>query len=1253
MTRTGWIKALLCTLFLGVSLATAVAQDANTGSISGTVTDSTGAAIKGVEVALVNDDRHATVRTVKTNGEGFYTATALPLGNYTVKISGQGFAGANVTGVVLHVGDALTVSQALKTGGANETVTVVADAARVNLEDATVAGLINSDQIDNLVMVTRNYESLLTLMPGVSYGGATDRLERGPVGVGGASSTVSFAVNGGRNTSNNWTIDGADNLDRGANLTLYVYISPSAISEFKVLRGQYSASYGRNAAGQVDVVTKSGTNSLHGSAYEYFRNDYLDANSYLNNQLGTKISKYRYNDFGFTLGGPAYIPHIYNGRGKTFWFISENWLREVAYSSTTAANLPTTEERAGDFSNAWYYNPTTKAYQQGPVNVCTAFTNNPATQTNTCTAVGTKVTNVSTTAQNYLKDLYGNIPAITDAMQQANVAKGLDPHTYLATLPNKYDDLDTVVRIDHQFGQKFGVFYRYVHDTFPDYIGAGTFIASPIPGVSPTLQNNPGTQHVGKGTYTLSPTMVLNVGYSYSNGSIYTKPLGALLQSASPDVKVTLPYTNTTGMIPNLNFSTFTALGGGVAYFDHGINHQAFGDLTKTKGPHTFLVGFSYTHYQKQENSTASGNQGQFSFGGSGGYTGTNGNVTVAPPTDTTQTYVNGVQSFANFLVGNANGTTGFSQTNRNPQVDVNKSIWEGYFQDNWKLTSRLTLNLGVRYAYSTAPVDYAQFGNNFDPSKYSASLAPTIDTTGLNCFTGTCNQTGSNAGQSGSPNPSADYAGVNYINGMIFAYPKAENNNQASQFGKYVNSVQKNNFAPRLGFALDLFGDGKTALRGGYGWAYDDIEVSYWETSGLSNPPSVSTYSVTNASVDSPSGGAVSTTRSTTPGRIYAVPLEFKTPYVQQYSLGLQQQLAPSMLLEIGFVGSHGTHLAGAEEINQIQPGSWRGKISPTNVASNCTITGVAGGTPAFINSTCSRALNQVKPYLGYFAIDAMRTIFSSNYSALQVKTTKKFSGKTYIDGNFTWSRNLTNSPADYSGFIQDIYNPNGDYGRASLDRKLILTIDGVFEVPWFREQKGLKGRLLGGWMLSGVYAANSGLPLTIAASPASTGITSIVNYGNFPVVTSPNNPNNIVNDNAGLSVLGTTNAGLRVNQIGDPNSSTGGKQLRSSKKYGQTTNPWFNTAAFNAQDPLSNTPGTAKRGSINGPGFQRMDVGIFRNFRIWDNLVFQLRGEAFNVANHTNIQTVGTTATASTYGEILTYRDPRIMQIAGKITF
>lgn len=758
--------------------------------------------------------------------------------------------------------------------------------------------------------------------------------------------------------------------------------------------------------------------------------------------------------------------------------------------------------------------------------------------------------------------------------------------------------------------------------------------------MNPTTAQNPGTQQMAHGTYIFSPTLVLDAGYAFSNGNITTLSSGYLSQAQSPDVAPSLAYPNTSGVLPTVAVGGMTSLGGSYQYIDHGTNHQVFANLTKTLNTHTLTFGFSYNHYQKRENNTTS-TQGSFGFTNDSGLACTAATCTPSVPwAAASDTSAAMSQGFANFLTGNANN--GFSQLSTDPIADIKSALYEGFAQDDWKVNPRLTLNLGVRYSLYGQPWDANGLLSNFDPATYSASKAPTIDSNGLMCVSGTCTQAGSNAGQPTTPNASADIVGINYINGLIFNKPSAANNNQASPWGNKVGVGDKKNFAPRFGFALDVFGNGKTALRGGYGIAFDDIEVSYYETADWNNPPAVATYSVTQTSFDNPTGGAT-TAFSKTPGWIRALPLTYNSPYVQQFSLDLQQQVTPTFMFDVGYFGDHGTHLMGGEDINEPKPGSWVGKVSPVS-----TCIDPDTNAPAFLNASCSVMLNQIKPYLGYFSVDAMRSIFSSNYNSLQLKVTKRFKGKTYLDANYTWSKDLTNAQADYSGYIENTYNPNGDYGRAAVDRGQVLTIDGVLEEPWFRDQKGLLGRAVGGWELSGIYTTNTGLPLTATGGSFTLGPYNLP--GGIAGVY-----NNRVNtgysvDNAGISVLGNTNAGLRPDQIGDPNHGQPGVKIHN-KGYHSL---WFYTGAFANPNPSINTsaPGNEHRGPIQGPGFGKVDLGVFRNFRIVERLNFQFRAEAFNATNHTNVQTV-TTSEGTYFGEVTGYRDARIMQFAGKFTF
>jgi hypothetical protein len=1211
----------------------AAAQSSVSGSISGTVTDPSGAVIQGATVTITNTDRGVDVRVLTTNSTGYFTAGSLPLGTYTVKIANAGFKAETVSDLVLHAADALTVNKVLVTGNVSEVVNVHADEAQLNLASSSSEGLISGDQMNELVLNNRNYEQFLQLQPGVVYGGATDQLYVGSTAPSGSSNTVNFSVNGGRSTSNNWTIDGADNVDRGANLTLLTYPSVDAISEIKTLRGQYSAQFGRSASGQVDVVTKSGSNMFHGSAYEFFRNNILNANAW-GNKLVTPFTPrpiLRYNDFGETIGGPVWIPHIYNGKNKTFFFFSDETRRVVQYVSGNAL-VPTATEKTGDFTNA-YYQPTSTTWTTGPVSVCTAYN----TTTGACTAYGSKVTNISPTAQAYLKDIFGLIPTPPSA---ADIAANLDPHTLFATVPNVFNNNQVFVRIDQSFGQKLNVFYRYLHDTFPSLSGSGTFAATPIPGISTTITTNPGTQHMGHGTYVLSPTLLFNAGYAYSTNAILTTPIGAFTTASSKDITPTLPYTNVLGVVPTLSFTTgnpFTNLGSTGIYHDYDRNHNVFGDVTKTLGRHTFIFGATWNHYQKQENSTG-GNQGGFTFTATN--TGVSSVVAGLNPSTTTDL------SFANFLLGDANA--GFSQASNAITVNILENNLEGFVQDDWKVSPRLSLNLGVRYGYYAQPVDGFNRLGNFDPAKYNAANAPTIGTDGLICFTAPCKN--SNGQGSATPNASADYyQTVNYINGLIFPSGLGVPNH-ASPFGSKVGQTDNANFAPRVGFSYDVYGDGKTALRGGYGWSYDESEVSYYETLVFTNPPSVVNYALSTAVLDNPAGTSATIAPSTSPALIEATPLAYHTPYVQQFSLDLQQEISPTFMIDIGYFGTHGTHLLGKVNVDEPVPNSYIGKISPTDESSSCTYSDTAVYTgptiPAYISTACDRGLNQVRPYKGYVGIDMVESIFNSNYNGLQVKATKKFAGKSMIDANYTWSRDLTNAQADYSGGPQNAYNLNADYGRAAGDRNEVFTVDGVYELPWMKDQRGLVGHLVGGWETSGILAMNSGLPLTITESLGGT-----VFYGYTNPLNNQANGNEAT-DSAGIGIAGNTSAGFRPNQIGNPRSSYG-SQIR-------TRQQWFYRGAFAAPLPAGLNPGglgqvgTEKRGVVSAPGFTRVDLGLFRNFKIREGMNFQLRGEAFNVLNHTNLGAPGVASTtSSTFGVITSARDNRIMQVAGKITF
>ena len=1112
-----------------------------TASISGTVTDPTGASVSGATVTLTNTDRGQDVRTLTTNRDGFYTATSLPLGTYTVKVEATGFKTDSMTGLVLHVNDAVTVNRKLAVGSTSQQVSVEADALQLNFQDASSATLISGVQVRELALTNRNYEQLVALQPGVSYGGG-DQLYIGLSNpTSGETNTVSYSINGNRNSANNWTLDGADNVDRGSNLTLLAYPSVDAIAEFKTQRGTFSAEFGRSASGQVNVITRSGTNAFHGTAYEFFRNNLLNANSYLNNRNGIKRPVLRYNDFGYTLGGPVWIPKMYDGRNKTFFFFSQEFRRVITYSTFTNLGVPTMAERAGNF---------------GTNVVCASVSS-----TGTCNNAGTTQidpTTFSPMAKAYLKDVYANVPA----------PGGTDGHTLLTNQRNVFNQRQEIVRIDQRFGNKVSGFFRFIDDKLPTVEPGGLFSGTGYPGVQTTSTNSPGRTYLGHLTYVVTPKLLIDVGYAYSSGAIVSDPTGQVLSANSPDVKPTLPFPVTLGRIPALTFLGGQGVGGFGPYRDYNHNHNIYGNISKTLGQHSIRVGVTYNHYQKTENA-AGGNQGTFAFSNNGAITGS--------------TAKNFQQSWANFLMGYVNN---FNQTSLDLTPNIQNNSFEAYVQDDWKATSRLTLNLGVRYSDFPQPVDKNHLLTTFDPTLFKASNAPTIDTTGNMCIPGApC--TGGVV-----PNPNYDP-----LNGISI-------NGKTSPYGDKVGKADKLNFAPRVGFALDVFGNGTAALRGGYGIAYDTALYGIYEQNIFANPPFVQSPNIPNTSFDNPTSGNAKLVTSPTVLRSTAT--KFSTPYTQQFSLDLQQQLAPSFVLDVGYFGVLGRHLLGIVDLNEVPVGAYVAAGLGSTVTGDSVKRITTGNTPT---------LNQIRPYKGYNALNTIEPWFTSNYNSLQVSLQKRFAGKSLVDVNYTWSRSLTNNQSDRSTAPQNTYDIKSEYGRSALDRNQILTLDVIYELPFLKNQPGVVGRVLGGWVVSGIGSLNSGLPFTATLS------------------------NGI--DPGGLGILGSSAAGPRPDQVADPNSGD------------HTFLHWFNTAAFTAIPSGVVRPGNAHRGTINGPGFQRWDLALFKNFKVTEGSTFQFRAETTNTFNHTNFDSISTSATSGLFGQVTAVRGPRIMDLGLKFNF
>ncbi len=784
--------ALLFALMLTLGAGWMSAQEV-TGTILGTVTDGTGAVVPNAKVTITNTDRNTVIRTTKTGKAGEYSAPLLPVGHYTVTIDAANFRKVTEADIILNVNDKRVVDVTLQVGSADETVTVQANALQVNTESDAATGLITGTQVRGLALQSRNYEELVQLMPGVSAD-IGDALYAGVSAPNGNTNETAFSLNGSFGSANSWTVDGADNVDRGGNFSLLNYPSVDAIEEFKVLRGNYNAEYGRSAGGVINVITRSGTSKFHGGVYEFFRNDVLDANDWGNKQQSPVADRtpFRYNDFGWTFGGPVFIPHVYNTeRKKTFFFYSEE-LRRVVQQNPVTGVVPDANERAGNFENP----------------VCNTYPNSDGTCPG---SVITSVSSINPAAAAYLKDVYSHLPLPTTPSQDL----------LFANEGNIFNFQQEIGRIDHTFNSKLAGFVRYMQDSIPTVEGGGLFNGNPLPNITQTSTNSPGQNLAANLTWTITPTLLNEVEYAWSYGAIRSHNSGQLAASNSPDVAgaITLPFPETLNRIPSIAYGVGNASFFGFGtYGDFNKNNAIFDNLTKTVGKHSLKFGFAYNHYEKSENS-ASNNAGTFNFAATP--------FIGAPSSDQKAEFE---QEFALFLLGQFSQ---FTQSVNDFRAFIFQNQVEFYGQDSYKVMPNLTLNFGLRYSLFRQPTDGRARATNFVPSRYNAANAPMID-------------------DNGNVVATPDY---DPLNGIIIG--GSGNGAHNSPFGTAIAPQFHNGWQPRIGFSFDPFNNGKTSIRGGYGIFVESPGVGFLENNEFINPPFVGNTTINGGLFNDPAAGS------------------------------------------------------------------------------------------------------------------------------------------------------------------------------------------------------------------------------------------------------------------------------------------------------------------------------------------------------------------------------------------------------------
>lgn len=956
MIKTRFAKI---SILLLLAFACCVAQEIYA-TLIGTVTDASGGVVSGASVTVHSDATDTDVRTVTTEANGGFTVTNLPAGTYSVTVQLAGFRTFNASNVVLNVAQKRSLPVQLQTGQISETVNVTESAAAVQTASAAQAGTITGTQVRELELNNRNFQQLVTLQPGV-VSGLPDVINFG------ISNSTNVVVNGARNTANNWTVDGADINDSGSNGTLLNVPSVDAIQEFTLGRSNYDAQYGRSGGGQVLTATKSGTDQFHGDLYEFVRNDYFNANNFFSNLAGRARPSLRYNDYGFTVGGPLFVPKLYKRTAsKTYFFWSEEW-RKTGQPSTLTATVPTAAQLNGTFAG----NLSSLAAPAG------CLTYNAGANT-TQISPGC----VSNNAKVYIANVYSKFPG--------NASNGTQ---YISNVVSKNNYRQDLVRLDQNITEKVHIFGRFMQDQVPTTEPGGLFAGEPLPGISSTATNAPGKNVVANVSWAISPTVVNEAAYNYSWGAINSSQTGVINSPAFLGaLSGGLPYSDPYGRIPGLTVSGFTGVAiPSAPYIERNIDKNVYDNFSKVFGSHTIRAGITVQWLTKTEN----------------GPTGTNGGFTFQTATAPGSKISIPGSAFANFLLGNA---ASFSQSSRDIIPHLNYTNIEAYVQDDWKVTSRLTVNLGVRYSYFPAPSDSNNLLNNFDPSLYNPANAPLINPVNGNFV----------AGQGVLPST--------YVNGIIFPQGPACAAAQkiapvtCSPYGSIVNPNSNNNWGPRVGLAFDPRGNGKTAIRAGYGIYYDRTLNGLWEQNAFTEPPILRSTTITNTSFDQPLGGTTSIPLGPASFDTSGRPI-FKVPSYQDWNFSVEQQLAPSTIFQIAYVGTKGTHLLGEIDANQ-----------PTLAARQA-------------NPTVN--VNAIRPYLGYSYFKTRTTDFNSNYNSLQVSLNRRVGTGLNLGISYTWSKNLTNNPADRDAPIPDTYDYSYSYGPASLNTPHIFIANYVYDLP------------------------------------------------------------------------------------------------------------------------------------------------------------------------------------------------------------
>ncbi|WP_035347385.1 TonB-dependent receptor [Edaphobacter aggregans] len=1212
-------------VYIIFGLALGSPAQTSSGQISGRVVDSTGAAIPGAVVTLTNQAT-GEVRGDRTEGSGEFVFVAVQPGTFTVSVSMSNFKKYEKRNLTLHASERLAAGNIqLEIGAVTESVDVQADQTPIQTESSERSAVVDSKELTTLMTQSRDVTSMLRLLPGVVKDPSTGQLGQQNAG----------NINGVRSDYNSLSIDGTTGNTRGGAI-LDTGANYDSIGEVKVLLNNYQAEYGQAAGSIVELVTKSGTRNFHGSVYYYNRNEAYNANDYFNkNKTLVDRPRTRYNTVGYNIGGPAYIPHVFNtNKDKMFFFWSQEHWPTTKPGALLYWMMPTALEKQGNFSASVDKSGKPITFLKDPTKVSPTVPCAKAGDPGCFPSLVIPPSRINPDTQKLLAILPTGNPTY---LGDANGGK----YNYVTQGSVKTPVNQQVLRVDYNISQKLHAYFRGMRTTTEQNGANVASVNAAMQWGVPFVYSTPGKNASLNLTFIPSPNLIneLNIGFASWNETSRFSNDGDLAKFQRDKLGMNMgqynPTYNPLNLVPRASWggsAGFQVVNSPQILFDNRFplsndtrSWQVQDSITKVWNRHTSKAGFYFQKGNYLQRHIGSTFDGQFSF-----------DTNNSNPVDTGYAYANGILGTYNSY------TEGSNTVDYNPQWYV----VEWYLQDSWKVVPRFTLDYGLRFTYDIPTVLNKGQGAGFVQSRYDPSKVPQLyqPIAGPKGRAAIINP--AIAGPPGSatnPYLPAVYIGQfvpnsgNYSNGVV-----------VNTDPNYPWSLRESNgllVAPRVGFAWDMRGDGKTAIRGGAGLFYNTREGGgtvgdYSLIAPLVYNP-VQNYGDARQFSNNCSGSACSSGTTLISPQATRI-LQFNRPIETMFNtmLGVQQAVGFQTVVDVSYVGTFGRHLNEQLDLNTVP---YLSQFNPANVdpSQNTTFTPILGHKAADCPAKVASAAllycqpvplsdNFFRPTPGFSNVNLRSYSGTSAYHSLQMQITRRFAKGLQFGVVYTWSKVMTDNDS-VNGAV-GVYQPHRwwNWGLASFDRTNNFVAHWSWDLPRGSSHfSNFATRfLLDNWQYSGIAEFISGAPQTIT-----------LNTG-------------------GVNLTGGGDGARAIVNV-DPKLAKGDR----------TVTRYFNASAFvmptPRQIPTEDTPGITRSTVFRGPGTNNFDMAVNKNFPVHEGMMFQIRAEAYNVFNHASFNKVDTTVrfdattvaggaqTSPTFGNLTGDRGPRTMQLSGRFNF